>query len=238
MISGMADHGGSDSKAGHIRRSRLLDYVDTARPGTEVDGPSAMATPAHSTAPSSQPSETPAPSAATPPSAPPAEPADVAARRREFAVLLGEFRRTPVQLPLDEDEVPLTADYGGIRWIYAFSHEEALARFAIARGGSRREWAYQRVLGARLLDAAVPAVGVPCGVALDVGSPDGVLFPPVSGIVPDAAAVDVEHHLAAMDTEHHLAAMDTEHHPAAVDAAAVDTEHHGKLQRIQGEAPQ
>jgi hypothetical protein len=32
--------------------------------------------------------------------------------------------------------------------------------------------------------------------------------------------------------------MDTEHHPAAVDAAAVDTEHHGKLQRIQGEAPQ
>ena len=132
------------------------------------------------------------------------------ARRREFARLLGEFRRTPVLLPLDEDEIPLAADYEGIRWIYAFSHEEALARFTIARGETRQEWAYQRVLGARLLDAAVPAVGVPCGVALDVGSPDGVLFPPVSGIVPDSAAVDVAHHTGSMG------------------ATAVDTDHHGK----------
>jgi hypothetical protein len=46
------------------------------------------------------------------------------------------------------------------------------------------------VLGARLLDVAVPATGVPCGVALDVGSEDGVLFPPVVGVVPDAVAVD------------------------------------------------
>ncbi|MFE9626860.1 hypothetical protein [Streptomyces sp. NPDC006527] len=35
--------------------------------------------------------------------------------------------------------------------------------------------------------------GVPCGVALDVGSDgDGVLFPPVAGIVPDAVAVDTQ----------------------------------------------
>ena len=119
------------------------------------------------------------------------QPFDVDDRRREFAALLGEFRRTAVLVPLDADEFPLTADHGGIRWILAFSNESALARFAIARGEGEREWAYQRVLGARLLDAGVPAVGVPCGVALDAASGDeGVLFPPVAGIVPDAAAVD------------------------------------------------
>ncbi|MFF7747929.1 hypothetical protein ACFZCP_01500 [Streptomyces sp. NPDC007971] len=119
------------------------------------------------------------------------EPDDVRRRRREFAALLGEFRRTAVLVPLDADELPLTADQGGIRWILAFSNEPALARFAVARGEGDREWAYQRVLGARLLDAGVPAVGVPCGVALDAASGDqGVLFPPVMGIVPDAVAVD------------------------------------------------
>ncbi|MEU0202348.1 MULTISPECIES: hypothetical protein [unclassified Streptomyces] len=118
---------------------------------------------------------------------------DIARARREFAALLGEFRRTPVLVPLDEDEAPLVGDYGGIRWIYAFSDESALARFAIARGEGSREWEYRRVLGARLLDAGVPATGVPTGVALDVGSDgDGVLFPPVTGIVSDAAAVDTE----------------------------------------------
>ncbi|MEU6594301.1 hypothetical protein ABZ923_34720 [Streptomyces sp. NPDC046881] len=114
-------------------------------------------------------------------------------RRREFAVLLGEFRRTAVLVPVDEDDVPLTGDFGGVRWIYAFSDEHALARFALARGEGAREWTYQRWLGARLLDAVVPAVGVPCGVALDCADgEDGMVFPPVRGIVPDAVAVDVE----------------------------------------------
>ncbi|WP_437101900.1 hypothetical protein [Streptomyces sp. enrichment culture] len=113
--------------------------------------------------------------------------------KREFAALLGEFRRTAVLVPLGEGDAPLTADFGGVRWIYAFSDEGALARFAVARGEGGREWAYQRWLGARLLDAAVPAVGVPCGVALDCADgEDGMLFPPVRGIVPDAVAVDVD----------------------------------------------
>ncbi|GAA1500741.1 hypothetical protein GCM10009787_78890 [Streptomyces bangladeshensis] len=114
-------------------------------------------------------------------------------RRREFAVLLGEFRRRPVLVPLDEDGAPLAGDFGDVRWLYAFSDEQALARYAMARGEASREWRYQRVLGARLLDAVVPAVGVPCGVALDCADgEDGVLFPPVCGIVPDAVAVDVD----------------------------------------------
>ncbi|KUN30830.1 hypothetical protein AQJ11_10635 [Streptomyces corchorusii] len=112
--------------------------------------------------------------------------------RRQFAALLGEFRRTAVLVPLDpETGSPLTADFGGVRWFYAFSNEGALARFALARGEGEREWPYQRWLGARLLDAAVPAAGVPCGVALDCADgEDGMVLPPVRGIVPDAVAVD------------------------------------------------
>ncbi|WTO35381.1 hypothetical protein OG399_13825 [Streptomyces achromogenes] len=45
--------------------------------------------------------------------------------RREFAALLGEFRRTAVLVPVGEGEAPLTADFGGVRWIYAFSDEGA-----------------------------------------------------------------------------------------------------------------
>lgn len=111
--------------------------------------------------------------------------------RREFAALLGEFRRTAVLVPLDEAGDLWSAEQNGVRWICAFSDEEALARFASARGEAGREWAYQAVLGARLLDVMVPLLPGPAGVALDAGSTDGMLFPPVAGIVPDAVAVDL-----------------------------------------------
>lgn len=111
--------------------------------------------------------------------------------RREFAVLLGEFRRTAVLVPLDEAGDLWSAEQNGVRWICAFSDEEALARFALARGVAGREWTYQAVLGARLLDVMVPLLPGPAGVALDAGSADGMLFPPVAGIVPDAVAVDL-----------------------------------------------
>lgn len=54
--------------------------------------------------------------------------------RREFAALLGEFRRTAVLVPLDEAGDLWSAEQNGVRWICAFSDEEALARFASARG--------------------------------------------------------------------------------------------------------
>ncbi|URN16728.1 MULTISPECIES: hypothetical protein [Streptomyces] len=112
--------------------------------------------------------------------------------RWEFAVLLGEFRRTAVLVPLAPGGGLWTADRGGVRWICAFSHEESLARFAHARGEADRTWEYRTVLGARLLDVMVPLLGVPGGVALDAGGADGVLFPPARGVVPDAAAVDLD----------------------------------------------
>ncbi|QGV82686.1 SseB family protein [Streptomyces ficellus] len=127
--------------------------------------------------------------------------ADVRAEqaRREFAVLLGEFRRTAVLVPIDPYGSLWTADQGGVRWICAFTNQETLARFAYARGEGGREWEYRTVLGARLLDVLVPKLGVPAGVALDAGGDDGVLFPPVRGVVPDSAAVDLEQ--AAVDLE-------------------------------------
>ncbi|MDX2292796.1 SseB family protein [Streptomyces roseofulvus] len=124
--------------------------------------------------------------------APPREATDPeAAARREFARLLGEFRRTAVLVPFDELGSLWTAEYGGVRWICAFSDEEALARFAEARGEAAREWTYRTVLGARLLDAMVPMLPGPGGVALDAGSAGGMVFPPVAGIVPDEVAVDL-----------------------------------------------
>ncbi|MER8119220.1 hypothetical protein [Streptomyces sp. NPDC094031] len=165
-----------NSTAG-TRRSRLAEYVEPAAPAgrekTESDGRGE-----HPSLPSNENSPTHSPAA------------ESARARRELAVRVGEFRRTAVLVPVDEHDVPLTADLGGVRWILAFSDETALARYALARGEGDREWSYQRWLGARLLDAAVPAVGVPCGVALDVGGA-GTLFPPVAGVVPDRVAVDV-----------------------------------------------
>ncbi|MEV4226953.1 hypothetical protein AB0J81_07565 [Streptomyces bobili] len=179
-----------DGPKAHIRRSVLDDYAEMTGAGTaEQHAPPNIA----SCSPSLDGGALTAPVPASPPSPCPCpDEDDIARTRREFRALLGAFRRTPVLVPVDEDEAPLTADHGGIRWLYAFSDESALARFAIARGEAAHEWPYRRVLGARLLDAGVGATGVPCGVALDVGSDgDGVLFPPVAGIVPDAVAVDV-----------------------------------------------
>ncbi|MFH8796693.1 hypothetical protein [Streptomyces sp. NPDC017941] len=176
-----------------VRRSRLAELADMTVPGP-VQGPAGPvqgpAGPVQGPAVREEPAQ--APQAPGPPA--PAVAATPTARQcREFAVLLGEFRRTAVLLPLGADESPLVADLDGLRWLYAFSDEAALARFARARGDTARAWDYRRVLGARLLDAVVPGVGVPCGVALDVGSEGHeVLFPPVLGIVPDAVAVDVD----------------------------------------------
>ncbi|KOU25376.1 hypothetical protein ADK52_12140 [Streptomyces sp. WM6372] len=108
--------------------------------------------------------------------------------------LLGEFRRAALLVPSPDGEGGLmSALSGGIRWFYAFTDEEALARFAEARGESGREWPYLAILGARLVDAVVPQVEGPAGVAVNVADADGsMLFPPVAGIVPDSCAVDVE----------------------------------------------
>ncbi|MFJ6509831.1 hypothetical protein ACIQMO_21910 [Streptomyces sp. NPDC091406] len=115
--------------------------------------------------------------------------------------LLGEFRRTALLVPLsgDDDGGLMSGWQGGVRWIYAFTDEEALARFAETRGAgaAAREWEFLSILGARLVDAVIPAVDGPTGVVVDVADEDAsMLFPPVVGIVPDRCAVDADDELA------------------------------------------
>ncbi|WP_455360127.1 hypothetical protein [Streptomyces sp. SYSU K21746] len=117
----------------------------------------------------------------------------VAANAREVVLeRIALFRSAIVMVPLDERGSPWSAEQGDVRWILAFSSETTMAQFALARCDGAREWGFRTVSGARLLDDVVPAVTVPCGVALDPGCEEGMLFPPVVGIVPDSAAVDLD----------------------------------------------
>ncbi|GHI08120.1 hypothetical protein AQI88_06655 [Streptomyces cellostaticus] len=186
----MSEHGGGADEAPRddVPRSRLYDYAEMTVPAPEEPEPSP-----ERAGPAAGRSTVPSPERAS------AEAAEAEVRRREFAALLDEFRRTPVLVPLGDGPGPdserglLTADLGGLRFLLAFSDEQALARYAVARGEPAREWTYQTILGARLLDVAVPAAGVPCGVALDCADgEEGMVFPPVRGIVPDEVAVDVD----------------------------------------------
>ncbi|CAM5515567.1 hypothetical protein SAVIM338S_03855 [Streptomyces avidinii] len=114
--------------------------------------------------------------------------------RGDPARLVGEFRRAALLVPLEDgaDGGLMSAVLGGVRWIYAFTDEEALARFAEARGESGREWEFLSVLGARLVDAVVPMADRPAGVAVNVADEDGsMFFPPVAGIVPEGSALDL-----------------------------------------------
>ncbi|MFE4309102.1 hypothetical protein ACFQ9H_22335 [Streptomyces sp. NPDC056517] len=113
--------------------------------------------------------------------------------------LVGELRRALVLVPVDSGGL-WTAEFGGVRWICAFTDEAALARFARARdaagGDAGREadgaWEFAELRGARLLDEIVPALGVPAGVAVNIADAEGAMaFPPVRGIVPDDVAIDI-----------------------------------------------
>ncbi|WP_329097644.1 hypothetical protein [Streptomyces sp. NBC_01439] len=77
--------------------------------------------------------------------------------------LVGEFRRAALLVPRADAGADakaaggvMSAVSGGIRWLYVFTDEEALFRFAQARGEGDRERPYLTMLGARLLDAVVP----------------------------------------------------------------------------------
>ncbi|MFE5538741.1 hypothetical protein [Streptomyces sp. NPDC056492] len=119
-----------------------------------------------------------------------AEPVDVAEAREAVLERLSDFRSRVVLVPRDESGGLWTAELGGLLWICAFSSLETLARFADARGDAEREWPFRRIVGARLLDELIPALDFPCGVALDAAGPEGIVFPPVRGLVPDSAALD------------------------------------------------
>ncbi|MFJ8076694.1 hypothetical protein ACIQ7Q_22810 [Streptomyces sp. NPDC096176] len=75
--------------------------------------------------------------------------------------LVGEFRRTALLAPISDGGL-MSGDQGGVRWIYAFTDEEALGRFVLRRGiDPAAELEYLSVLGARLLDAVIPSLDGP-----------------------------------------------------------------------------
>lgn len=110
-----------------------------------------------------------------------------ASGRGDLRALVGEFRRSEVLVPVVDGSL-LSAESGGIRWLFAFTELAALERFAAARGEAAPGWV--PVFGARLLDQVIPAIDGPVGIAVDAGSSTGLVLPPVAGIVPDAVAVD------------------------------------------------
>jgi hypothetical protein len=119
-----------------------------------------------------------------------AELTDLHAGNGDPVALIDAFRASVVMVPTIEGDLWATKS-GGVHWVYAFSDDTELARFAVARGADgSQDVDYVTVYGWRLLDEVVPAVGEPAGVALDVAGGLPMLFPPVVGVVPDRAAVD------------------------------------------------
>ncbi|WSR66578.1 hypothetical protein OG702_09570 [Streptomyces sp. NBC_01198] len=117
--------------------------------------------------------------------------ADLHAGNGDPEALIDAFRASLVMVPTLEGGDLWATRMGGIHWVYAFSDDTELARFAVARGADgSSEVDYLSVYGWRLLDEVVPAVGEPAGVALDVAGGRPMIFPPVTGVVPDEAAVD------------------------------------------------
>ncbi|MFE9020126.1 SseB family protein [Streptomyces sp. NPDC007808] len=103
--------------------------------------------------------------------------------------IVGEFRRSEVLVPVVDDSL-LSVESGGVRWLFAFTDDTALSRFAEARGEPIDERV--PVHGAWLLDRVIPRVDGPVGIAVDAGSAVGMVLPPAAGIVPDAVAVPAD----------------------------------------------
>ncbi|MDX3312056.1 hypothetical protein P1S61_23885 [Streptomyces sp. ME08-AFT2] len=104
--------------------------------------------------------------------------------------LVGEMRRSVLLVPVADGGL-WSVRSGGVRWICGFTDEAALARFALHHGPGDRPVEYAALLGARIVDEIVPALGEPAGLAVDIATEDGsMFFPPVVGIVPEAVAVD------------------------------------------------
>lgn len=105
-------------------------------------------------------------------------------------LLVAAFRDAVLLLPQTGGDSVAAGDYGGLRWLYAFTSEAELASWVVAReGDAAAEQRYVTVLGSRVLDTALPEVGVPAGVAVDVAGAQPLFLPPVRGVVPDRVAV-------------------------------------------------
>lgn len=110
--------------------------------------------------------------------------------RGDGAALLAALRGALLALPVVDGDSPVIVQSGGLSWLFAFTVPAELARFAAARGEGEIPCPFVTIRGVRLLDGLMPAMAQATGVALDVAGVRPMLFPPLRGVVPDAAALD------------------------------------------------
>ena len=118
--------------------------------------------------------------------------------------LVEAVRGAELLLPLLGEDAVWTADLEDIRWLFAFTGTREMHTFLQQKwdaaepdelpAGLARFARYLTVDGEELLHELLPAWverdRVPMGVVVDVSSDARAFLPPVSGIVPDAIAVD------------------------------------------------
>jgi hypothetical protein len=117
--------------------------------------------------------------------------ARVRAGTGDARVMVSAFRDSLVLVPQDGGGA-VAMEVSGVQWLPVFTTHAELAAWVVARGGDGDvEQNYLAVQGSRLLDVAIPDLGFPAGIAIDPAGIAPMMLPPVRGIVPDAAAVDV-----------------------------------------------
>lgn len=104
------------------------------------------------------------------------------------ATLVASLRSSELLVPSAADGAPLTTDLDGVSWVLAFTSEQALAVYAAARGPVTRSTYFLTLSGSLLLDVALPALGRPGGIAVDLAGSYPMLFPATVEPVVDAVA--------------------------------------------------
>lgn len=106
--------------------------------------------------------------------------------------LVESLRRSELLVPSAADGAPLTTELDGVRWVLAFTSEQALAVYAAARGPVTRSTYFLTLSGGLLLDVALPALGRPgglaVGLAVDLAGSYPMLFPVTAEPVVEAVA--------------------------------------------------
>ncbi|MDO0911338.1 hypothetical protein QQM39_10885 [Streptomyces sp. DT2A-34] len=144
------------------------------------------------------------------------EPADIAALRAHMAAmargtgdpdeLIAAVRSAELLVALLDHGRLWTCELEGALWLFAFTTARELRDFvqrkwAAARPGDlpielAQRAPCMRLTGAELLEDLIPALmerdHLPYGLALDVTSSQRAFLPPLPGIVPDHAALDLD----------------------------------------------
>lgn len=91
--------------------------------------------------------------------------------------LMDGLRRSVLFVPTTLDGAGLVADLEGLRWLYAFTSPAEMAAYFSAREEIGEPVDFVTVLGERLVDVVIPAMGTPAGIAVDVAGQEPIMFP-------------------------------------------------------------